>query len=420
MKYAISALLGLCLLYTVNADAADALRESVLRDQALKAGLVRVDSLWPSVVPERAAAGKLLFESKELSLTREISCQTCHIDRFGSSDGIPLGIGTRGAGEGIERLQHGGDLLSRNTLPFWGRGSIGFNVFFWDGKIDASSGQVLSQFGDLAPSDDPLVVAVHLPPVEIREMVRDDDAAKALRTESVTTAQSIYSEIERRVQADPTLSAALMRAYGFGRGDIRFLHIAESIAAFIRNRFRLQPTRFHRFVFEGQGLSDEEIAGGLVFYGRGRCVTCHNGPFFSDLSFHAIPFEQFGYGRNGFGIDYGRFNVTMDPADLYKFRTPPLYNVAATGPYSHSGAEADLGDAIIAHVDPLGTTASPSDPRQRAEFYRRLGQWAKEPSWGVELDEKDIQNLVAFLKTLSFESTNATDLTIRNEMRDAE
>ncbi|MCI5073972.1 His-Xaa-Ser system-associated MauG-like protein [Oricola sp.] len=389
-----------------HGSVADDLRESVLRDQALKAGIVQVVSLWPSVSPKQAAAGKLLFESKELSLTREIACQSCHLDRFSSSDGIPLGIGTRGSGEGIQRMQRGGDMLPRNTLPFWGRGSLGFDVFFWDGKVDSSSGEVASQFGDLVPSDDPLVVAAHLPPVEIREMLRDDEAAEALRTESVSSAQSIYTTIEGRVQADPMLAAALVDAYDFERGDIRFLHVAESIAAFIRDRFRLQPTGFHRFVFDEGDISDEELAGGLLFYGRGRCVACHNGPFFSDLSFHAIPFSQFGYGRNGFGIDYGRFNVTMDPDDLYKFRTPPLYNVASTGPYSHSGAVADLRDAILAHVDPFRAMTLPLDRQQRAEFYRRLGQWAKEPIWGVELDEDDIDNLVAFLGTLSFDDAN--------------
>jgi cytochrome c peroxidase len=250
-------------------------------------------------------------------------------------------------------------------------------------------------------------VAAHLPPVEIKEMVRDDHAAELLRTETIESAQQIYGEIERRVQADPVLSAALVRAYGFAREDIRYIHIAESLAAFIRDRFRLHSTRFHEFVFAGGTLSEQEAAGGLIFYGRGHCAACHNGGYFSDFSFHAIPFGQFGRGRNGFGVDYGRYNVTLDPNDLHKFRTPPLYNVAATSPYSHSGFEYDLGNAIRAHVDPLGATPAPMDVPARADFYRRLGQWAKEPSFGVELDEADIENLRAFLGTLSFPDLSA-------------
>lgn len=403
MKFATSAIAATALLATASVAASDTLRESVLRNAAINAGVVPVQSLGPPVEQERADVGGLLFESKLLSLTQDVSCQSCHLDRFSSADGIPLGIGTRGVGEGIERVRHGGDTLPRNTLPLWGRGAQGFDTFFWDGRIDAASGAMLSPFGTEAPSDDPLIVTVHLPPVEIREMVRDDEAAEALRTETISSAETIYAEIERRIREDPILSAALIHAFGVARENISFHHIADSVAAFIRDRFRLQPTRFEAFVFGSGALTDREIAGGLLFYGRGRCSACHNGPYFSDLSFHAVPFAQLGFGRNGFGVDYGRYNVTLDPADLYKFRTPPLYNVARTGPYSHSGSEYDLGNAIRAHVDPLSIVAvKEMDIGQRSEFYRRLGQWAKEPVFGVELDDGDIADLTAFLETLNF------------------
>jgi cytochrome c peroxidase len=408
MRFVISLLAVAAIAGATGLAADDTLRERVLRDQALKAGLVSVESLLPPIDAARSAAGRLLFESKTLSLTNEIACQNCHLDRFAAADGIPLGIGTRGEGEGIERMRHGGDMLPRHTLPFWGRGALGFNVFFWDGRVDNSSGTLVSQFGDEAPSSDPLVVAAHLPPVEIKEMVRDDEAAEALRTETIASAQQIYTEIARRVQDDPALSAALIKAYRFRREDIRYLHVAESIAAFIRDRFRLHPTRLHDFVLGDGALTEEEIAGGLLFYGRGRCAACHNGPYFSDLAFHAIPFGQFGRGRNGFGIDYGRFNVTLDPADLYKFRTPPLYNVAQTAPYSHSGSEYDLAAAIRVHVDPLAAVpVAEMDAADRAAFYQRLGQWVQEPVYGVELDDTDIAALRAFLETLSFPDTAA-------------
>ena len=82
-------------------------------------------------------------------------------------------------------------------------------------------------------------------------------------------------------------------------------------------------------------------------------MTCHYGPYFSDLKFHVVPFPQLGFGKNGFGVDYGRFNVTFDPKDLYKFRTPPLFNVEKTAPYGHSGSVATIQEAIAAHFDPL-------------------------------------------------------------------
>jgi len=123
------------------------------------------------------------------------------------------------------------------------------------------------------------------------------------------------------------------------------------------------------------------------------------------MAFHAIPFPQAGFGKNGFGVDYGRYNVTMDPADRYRFRTPPLYNVTRTAPYSHSGSVYDLGDAIRAHVDPLAIY----DPQvmtgvQRAEFYERLKSWSEEPIDGVYLAQDEIGTLKAFLGTLEYDS----------------
>ena len=403
MKFVSRAAVLVCLVLVSHLAGAQTLREKTLRDQALRAGLVAAEQLVPEFSKAKSEAGRLLFESTVLSLSRETSCQTCHLDRFASADGLPLGIGTGGRGEGIERATTGGDILPRNTLALWGRGSIGFETFFWDGKVDATSGRIVSQFGDEAPSNDPLVVAVHLPAVEIREMIPDNAAAELVRTETIDSAETIYREIESRVRADPALSAALSEATGLPPPDVRFVHVADALADFIRDRFRIKATRFHKFIFAQGQLSENEIAGGLLFFGRGRCVACHMGPFFSDLSYHAIPFIQYGHGKNGFGVDYGRYNTTLDPYDLYKFRTPPLFNVTQTAPYSHSGSIYDLSQAIRAHVDPLSQLQGfELDYSERSEFYRRLGIWVREPAYGVELDNKDIETLVTFLKTLEF------------------
>lgn len=158
MRFVTSLLLTSVLLFTSVARA-DGLRENTVRQAAKDAGLVPVEDVLPDIDEQKAAAGKLLFASKDLSLTREIACQNCHLDRFSSADGIPVGIGTRGVSEGLERMKHGGDMLPRNTLPFWGRGAKGFNTFFWDGRVSLSEGEIISQFGASAPSKDPLVVA---------------------------------------------------------------------------------------------------------------------------------------------------------------------------------------------------------------------------------------------------------------------
>ncbi|HEV2515163.1 MAG TPA: His-Xaa-Ser system-associated MauG-like protein [Devosia sp.] len=402
MKYASSAIL-LLTLFGGMAIGADGLRETTLRQAIRDAGLVPVDQTWRLPEPAVAAAGKLLFESKELSLSRETSCQTCHLDRFASADGLPLGIGTDATGEGKERLAGGGDVLPRNTMALWGRGGVGYEIFFWDGRVEPGPDGIISQFGAAVTSDDPLAVAAHLPMVEIREMVPNDGSADVLKTETIDSGQHVYDEIAARVRSDVVLSEALTQAFGISKSEITIEHVTDSLAGFIRDRFRLQTSPLHNFAFGTGSLSAEQVAGGLLFYGRGRCVSCHSGPYFTDFSFHAIPAPQLGSGRNGFGVDYGRFNVTHVSSDIYKFRTPPLYNVTKTAPYSHSGALPSLPEMIRAHVDPLYLVDSRSmTTTERGQFYQRIAQWSVEPIFSLELSDDDIKSLVAFLSSLDF------------------
>ncbi|MEL7801680.1 His-Xaa-Ser system-associated MauG-like protein [Sulfitobacter pontiacus] len=386
-------------------SSAEGLREAVLRDAALDAGLVPARDTHILSDDALVSVGQKLFESRILSFNNDTACASCHLDQFGSADGLPNSIGTEGEGVGAMRIVNGGDIVPRNALPFWGRGGVGFDVFFWDGKVDNSTGKIVSQFGDQAPSKDPLIAAIHLPPVEIGEMVIDSRGNDPLQSETVETANEIYDMLAERIEKDPELGSALALARSVPRTSLKFIDVAEAIAAFVRVNFRVKSTKFHDFVFDRQQLSAEELEGGLLFYGRGGCSACHNGPYFSDMKFHAIPFSQIGFGKNGFGVDYGRFNVTLDESDRHAFRTPPLYNVAKTAPYSHSGSVPLLTDAIGVHVDPLlYVDPQKMSANDRTEFYNRLRLWSSTSLNGVVMTEREIAAIAAFLDTLSYDS----------------
>jgi cytochrome c peroxidase len=75
-------------------------------------------------------------------------------------------------------------------------------------------------------------------------------------------------------------------------------------------------------------------------------------------------------------VDYGRYNVTGDPQDMYMFKVPSLRNVALTAPYFHDGKAATLQDAV----------------RLMAKY--QLGR---------QLSDEEIDLIVEFLKTLTGE-----------------
>ncbi|WP_281023671.1 His-Xaa-Ser system-associated MauG-like protein [Minwuia sp. IMCC3009] len=349
------------------------------------------------------SVGKLIFASEALSLNGNISCQQCHLDEFGTGDGIPISVGVSGQGTGSERVDSAYRFLPRNSLPLWGRGADDFATFFWDGRVDAISGEVVSLFGEEPPSDDPLTVAVHLPPVETVEMLKFDKTVLRYRTETVEGAQGLYREIVDNLRyREPKIITSLAQRIGKSDEAVEFIDIAKGISKFISERFAIQETRLHRFAFSGGDLTNQEIKGGLIFYGKGRCVVCHNGPHFSDFDYYTVPFPQLGQGRNGFGIDYGRFNITQDPADLYKFRTPPLWDVTNTAPYGHSGSVASLEDAIRAHYDPLSLIKIDKlDDLQRHELYKYLMSSETNMLSISYLTEEEVAFVVTFLRTLS-------------------
>lgn len=399
-------MLALLAIFTALEARAD-LRTEILRKRALENGILSPSLMIGKIDKARSKLGRELFKDVRLSINGEISCETCHQDQFSSADGLPNAIGVGGKGFGFERLKSNGAIVPRNTLPLWGRGSKGFDTFFWGGKVAFQKGNVTSQFGNNPPSLSPLEVSVHLPMVEFREMVSETKEAERFRTETSASANKIYAELLRRIKGDTVLVTKFVSAYSVEKNEIQFSMITTAIAEFIRDRFRIVETKFHRFVFKNGTLSRQEIEGGLLFYGKGRCSACHSGSMFSDNKFYTIPFPAIGFGKNGFGQDFGRYNITFNPTDLYAFRTPPLFNVVKTKPYFHSGSVPTISSAITAHFDPLGATTFPTDPKIKAVWYEMFKAWSSNPFSVPFLDTDEVNALEAFLKTLSFPDIHA-------------
>ena len=395
--------LAILLAATACADARIENLGEFVRQAALDHGLRPASQLIEGTDSNLAEVGGRFFRSKGLSLNGDMACDTCHLEQFSSADGLPNAIGVFGKGDGPSRAFSDGRIVPRNTLPLWGRGGVGFNVFFWDGRIDFDSLPPLTPYGEAPPSSDPLVVAAHLPPVEIREMIVDEGLSR-YKGETAQAAHALHQRIALRLaEREPDAVRELLAQLRKPSGELAFIDVARSLAAFIRKEFRMRDTRLHRHVFGTGELSEDELMGGVVFYGKGKCANCHTGPYFSDFRFHAVPLPQLGFGKNGFGIDYGRFNITLDPDDLYRFRTAPLVNVAQTAPYGHAGSISTVRDAIAAHFDPLRfVQPSSMDLVQRHEFYRRVAAIGGEFKLMGLLTEDEVDQVAAFLDTLTF------------------
>jgi cytochrome c peroxidase len=168
-------------------------------------------------------------------------------------------------------------------------------------------------------------------------------------------------------------------------------------------------------------MTDAEKRGALVFFGEGRCTTCHatkgnSNEMFSDFKNHVAGIPQlapeFGVGKSnmiydgpGEDEDFGAMQISGDPADQYKFRTAPLRNLALSPAFFHNGAFARLEDAIRFHVNP----AQPYDPAAAgidADLYARMGPRVPESMFhplfkngGIALSDSQLRDVTTFVET---------------------
>lgn len=72
-----------------------------------------------------------------------------------------------------------------------------------------------------------------------------------------------------------------------------FANMGKAIAAYEKS-LQHEPSRLHRYidaVVSGrpaaqESLRADEVRGLRLFIGKAQCVTCHNGPLFTDQQFH--------------------------------------------------------------------------------------------------------------------------------------
>ena len=118
-------------------------------------------------------------------------------------------------------------------------------------------------------------------------------------TETTGAAEAIQKELVRRVIFDIKKGSELADAFDVDIKSLEFVHVAKSLKHFFADKFRLRESKFSKFIGGQNTLSPEELDGGLIFYGKGKCSSCHRGPHFSDFDFHTIVMPQFGFGKNG-------------------------------------------------------------------------------------------------------------------------
>lgn len=271
------------------------------------------------------AIGWRLFFEPALSGPRNFSCATCHMPSRGYEGGDALSLGAHG------------DRLERNTPTVVNLADADF--FFWDGRAASLEEQAKGPIENPVEMALPLNLAVE----RISGLRRYREAFAKMGVKKITEDE-----------------------------------IAGAIASFER-KLTTGPTRFDQWTQGDRGaLNEQEERGRMLFFTKGDCALCHNGPNLTDGDFHNI-------GSSTSAEDVGRGAIEDDPFYAGAFKTPSLRNWKGREPFFHDGRFETLREVIQYYSAPP---------------VAKVGEREIQPKG---FSEQEIEDLLAFMETFNGE-----------------
>jgi cytochrome c peroxidase len=355
--------------------------------------------------PAAAALGQRLFFDVRLSRNGAVSCASCHdpARQFQDDRATSIGVATG----------------SRRAMPLAAAAHSPW--LFWDGRKDSLWSQALGPLEDTAEHGGNRLRYARLLHAHYREPYEALFGPLPPLDGLPQDAGPLGSDAER--VAWQALSASQREAV-----TRAFANLGKALAAY-EKRLQHAPSRLDRYledVASGQpasaALADREINGLRLFIGKAQCISCHNGPLFTDQHFHntGVPahdavaergraaalavVRQDEFNCLGPYSDAGpgqcqelRFLVKQDATLEGAFKTPGLRGVADRPPYMHAGQIATL-EAVVQHY-----VAAPHAAVGRSELnHRHAGEGLRgEARQPIDLSPAERADLVAFLRTLS-------------------
>ncbi len=311
------------------------------------------------------ALGRRLFFDRRLSRNQTMSCAMCHIPEQGfTSNELKRPVGF----EGRSVKRNAPSLLNVRL----------YERFFVDARETSLAQQAWS----------PLL------------------ASNEMNNPSI-------GHVLEQINRDPVYQQQFKQAYG---KPADMLNVGYALAQY-QQSLLAGDAAFDRWKYASDktALSKSQQAGFELFTGKAACASCHligdQYALFTDQQLHntgagyqasmlgeqkeitvilapgietTIPAEVAQRVGEPKPNDLGRYEVSLNPKDRWKFRTPTLRNVALTAPYMHNGEFLTLKDVV--------------------NFYNQGGQAHSALSpliRPLNLSATEVDNLIAFMQSLT-------------------
>jgi cytochrome c peroxidase len=318
--------------------------------------------------PEKVELGRHLFYDKRLSADQTTACATCHEQARAFTDGRRTAVG----------ITH--QVGKRNTMSL---GNVGyFPTLTWGNPQIASleAQALIPIFGER-----PVEMGMAGKEALLFERLKADPRyrkrfAEAFPEKARTSAADLYS---------PST-------------------VTKALASFLRTLLSFNSP-YDRYKYGGDktAISAAARRGEALFrHGGMSCYKCHGSIYFTDNVKHArLHDPEQGFHNTGLYNEDGRgayppghegiAEFTGRAEDMGRFRTPSLRNVALTAPYMHDGSIGSLEEVIRVHYAKQGRAIH--DGKRANPLRSRFID-------GFEISDREVHDLVEFLKSLTDES----------------
>lgn len=336
--------------------------------------------------------GEALFFDENLSQNRTQSCSTCHNPDYGFAD--PRGMASPGD-DGVSIGDRNAPTASyAHFAPMFEKLDEG--VYRGGQFHDGRAATLADQAGG--------------PPLNPIEM-------------GMPNAASVVARLEE----NPAYVVAFKDLFGdeiFADQDEAYAAMTKAIAAFEgTDLFSPFDSKYDRYLRGEAELTREEMLGETLFFSQQftNCNLCHElkpragmeGETFTNYEYHNIGVPENGALRDMNGVGRGHPDLGLAQNAMVestaglegKIKVPTLRNVAVTGPYMHNGVFQDLRTVVLFY----NTYNTKSDARMiNPETGERFGApevaenlSMEELTTGPALEDREIDALVAFMKTLT-------------------
>lgn len=303
---------------------------------------------------EKVALGQLLFHESRLGVNnlspqglQTYSCATCHHAEAGFQSGLAQGIGEGGVGFGTY-----GE--SRAPDPLYDAGLIDVGNIRTPSVLNTAYSVVMmwnGEFGATGPNANTQASWVEGTP-----MYNNFLGYEGLET------TGLVAENRHRLVPDTAWLASVpeyKNLFDLAFADLpdtaRITNLTVSLALAAYQRTLLpNQSPFQRWLRgDSKAMDQDEIAGKTLFFGRAKCVSCHNTPGLGAATFFGLGMNDLTNGQNGvFNVspnaqeDKGRGGFTNKTKDAYKFKTPQLYNLKDVKFFGHGSSFTSVSDVV--------------------------------------------------------------------------